>query len=291
MSDAVGAIVERVRANGIDFTCLRWGDGGRLALCLHGFPDDPGSMAPLASRMADAGYTVVAPYMRGYGPTGPAPDGGYTIGALGEDALSLADALDAEDPVLVGHDWGAVAGYAASMIDPTRFSHVVGMGTPPRFIESLLEHPSQVLRSWYMLFFQLPRVPERILPARNFALIEFLWRTWSPGWHYSDARIESVKRTFRTGGTTEAALAYYRQARQAGSEAGDRVAGASIGTPTLVVGGDRDGCIGPGLYEGAAVGVDARCRVVLVRGAGHFMHQEQVAVVTREIRSFVESEQ
>ena len=90
MSDAAEATTERVRANGIEFECLRWGDGDRLALCLHGFPDDPGTMGPLAERLVDAGFTVVAPYMRGYGPTGPAPDGRYSPGALGNDALALA---------------------------------------------------------------------------------------------------------------------------------------------------------------------------------------------------------
>ena len=58
-----------VEANGIDFECLRAGDGDRLALCLHGFPDDAGSMRPVLERLADAGFTAVAPYIRGYAPT------------------------------------------------------------------------------------------------------------------------------------------------------------------------------------------------------------------------------
>ena len=112
-----------VEANGIDFECLRAGAGDRLALCLHGFPDDAGSMRPVLDRLADAGFTAVAPYMRGYAPTDPAPHGDYSAGALGSDAVALADVLSgtldvAGGPVLVGHDWGAVAAYAADRTDP-----------------------------------------------------------------------------------------------------------------------------------------------------------------------------
>jgi len=67
-----------VTANGLDFECLTRGDGDRLALCLHGFPDDAGTFEPLMAQLAEAGFTAVAPYMRGYGPTGPAPDDDYS---------------------------------------------------------------------------------------------------------------------------------------------------------------------------------------------------------------------
>lgn len=308
MSDAPGAngapdaTIERVAANGIEFECLRWGDGHRLALCLHGFPDDPGSMAPLADRLVDAGFTVVAPYMRGYGPTGPAPDGRYDAVALGEDALALAaellesERVDPDDPVLVGHDWGAVAAHVAATRDPDRFSNVVSMAVPPGFTERLRDHPWQWLRSWYMLCFQLPRLPERALRASEFASIDFLWATWSPGWQYPDARIRSVRETFRTGDTVEAALEYYRQLDLAGAIAdGGSASGdgrdsdaPKIGTPTLVLGGDRDGCIGPELFEDAADAVDARCRVVLVKRAGHFVHVERPGVVADELLAFVD---
>ena len=83
-----------VEANGLEFECLRAGDGDRLALCLHGFPDDAGSMRPLLERLADAGFTAVAPYTRGYAPTDPAPDGDYSARALGADAVALAEALE-----------------------------------------------------------------------------------------------------------------------------------------------------------------------------------------------------
>lgn len=282
-------MVERgsVEANGIGFEYLSAGEGDRLALCLHGFPDDAGSMEPLLSSLADDGFRAVAPYMRGYAPTDPAPDGDYSVPALAEDAVALADALDGgEDAVLVGHDWGASAAYAVGAAAPDRFSHLVGMAVPPNFVEAVRDHPMQVLRSWYMLFFQLPAVPEWALRADDFALVEFLWGTWSPTWAYPDDRIEAVRETLRTDDTVSHALAYYRQLRDLVA-ADDGGADTEIRTPTLVLAGANDGCIGRALFEDADEALAGRSRVAVVRDAGHFLHQERPDVVHEEIRSFV----
>lgn len=285
----------RIEANGLTFECLHAGDGDRLALCLHGFPDNAGSMAPVLWRLADAGFTAVAPFMRGYAPTDPAPDGDYSGTALGEDAVALADALgtefDTDDAVVVGHDWGAAAAYAVDRIAPDTFSKLVTMAVPPGFDALLFEHPRQALRSWYMWFFQLPDVPERALRWRNFAFIDFLWGLWSPEWDYSDARINDVKETFRAEGTVENALQYYRDTMRPSVReiAGDRPSIEDVPpvrTPTLVIYGDRDGCIGPELFEHADEIIE-ECRVVRVPGAGHFVHQERADAMGEEIVEFV----
>jgi pimeloyl-ACP methyl ester carboxylesterase len=288
-----------VEANGLTFAVREHGDGDRLALCLHGFPDDAGSMDPLAKRLADAGFTAVAPYMRGYGPTGEAPDSDYSARALGADAVALADRLvetdGYDDAVLVGHDWGAVAGYSAARIDPDRFSKLATMAVPPRFGAEIWNHPRQFLRSWYVWFFQLPGLAERTLRREDFAMIEVLWNLWSPGWDYSDGRIESVRETFRTGDTADAALQYYRQfvnplvsdlARNGRPDPDDA---PPIEVPGLVIAGADDGCIGPALFENAAEAFDADARVVRIRDAGHFVHRERPDVVAEEVVEFCSS--
>lgn len=276
-----------VEANGLEFECTRAGGGDRLALSLHGFPDDAGSMVPLQERLADAGFTAVAPYMRGYGPTGPAPDGDYSASALGADAVALAETLceqeDLRDPVLVGHDWGAVATYAAVIGSPETFERAVTMGVPPKFEALLRRYPKQVLQSWYMWFFQVPDAPERALRWDDFSLVEFLWGTWSPSWDYPTERIESVKETFRTGDTVENALTYYRQIVGSGLRSvvsldQPRVDDEPhISVPTLLVAGAEDGCIGAKLFTDVAGAFveGTEFRVVRVPGAGHFMHQER----------------
>ncbi len=92
--------------------------------------------------LAAAGYHAVAPWLRGYSPTGLAPDGNYQIGAVALDALALADELAGDrDAVLIGHDWGAIAAYPAVAYRPERFSKLVdARGTPPGRARGALPH-------------------------------------------------------------------------------------------------------------------------------------------------------
>ncbi len=273
-----------VEANGMSFECLRSGTGERLALCLHGFPDDAGSMLPIMAPLAEADFTAIAPYMRGYSPTGPAPNGDYSPHALGQDAIALTRALvdkfDCHDPVLVGHDWGAIAGYAADRRNADVFTRMVTLAVPPGFDALLTAYPRQLLRSWYIWFFQLPRLPHRALTCRNFALIEFLWQQWSPSWEYPGTRIHAVKETFRAENTHKHAIAYYRQTVRPSLRArlnGDQPTLSDtppVETPTLVLYGTEDGCIGPALFDDAQhLLPDGTIRKI--PNAGHFMHHEQ----------------
>src|SRR5690606_7599583 len=114
-----------VNANGLDFACLERGSGP-LALVLHGFPDTPASFVPLLEALADVGYRAVAPWMRGYAPTGIPQDGDYSNNALVADAQALHNALDGdENAVIIGHDWGATVSYAAASAAPQRWSKTV----------------------------------------------------------------------------------------------------------------------------------------------------------------------
>lgn len=139
-----------------------------------------------------------------------------------------------------------------------------------------------------MWFFQLPSAPERALQWRDYAMIDFLWGLWSPGWDRPDSRIEAVKETFDTGETTANALQYYRDtvgSSLASLRGGDRPSLTDVQpvrTPTLLLCGADDGCIPPKLFDHADSIVE-ECRVVRVREAGHFMHQERPEVVGDEI--------
>lgn len=277
----------RLDANGLTFECRTWGEGEPL-LCLHGFPDDPGTFAPLADELD--GYEIVAPYMRGYGPTDPAPDGDYGPAALGADAVALAETLDAR--YLVGHDWGAVATYAA-LARGNPFDRVAAMAVPPRFNAQLFSHPTQLLRSWYVWLFQFPGLAERALTEREFLLVEFLWGMWSPGWDWPDERMASVKETLGTDDTVSHALQYYRDMVN-GSMKGlarrglpDPVPDEPFETPTLVLAGADDGCIAPELFDRTGEAFET-ARVVEVRDAGHFMHCERPGVVADEIAAHFE---
>ena len=119
-----------VRASNLNFTVLEQGDGP-LVLCLHGFPDTAHSFRNQLPALAAAGFHAVAPFMRGYHPTEPAPDDRYDSPALSEDALALIAALGYKDAIIFGHDWGAVAAYGAAAAAPDRSARPSRWRTSP----------------------------------------------------------------------------------------------------------------------------------------------------------------
>lgn len=246
-----------------------------LALCLHGFPDTARTFERLLVSLAQGGFRAVAPWLRGYAPS--TLEGPFGIDALGHDAVAIADALSPGRPVaIVGHDWGAVAAYRASMLAPARFSAAVASAVPhPLALASnLLAMPRQLRRSWYMAFFQLPRA-ELLVARHDFALIDRLWRDWSPGFTPSAEHMADVKRCLAA--SMPAPLAHYRALRTELFRR-DR---ARIRVPTLHLHGANDGCIGASLGRGQARWFDGPFESELLEGAGHFSHLEQPDLVER----------
>ena len=158
----------RVRANGVEFAYLEAGEGP-LALCLHGFPDSASTWRHLLPVLARAGFRAVAPYMRGYAPTGLAPDGAYQLGALVADAVALHEALGGDErAVLIGHDWGAETAYGAAALAPERWRRLVTLAVPPLALdEQLFGDYDQLRRFFYLFFFETPQLGLGRVRGRN----------------------------------------------------------------------------------------------------------------------------
>jgi pimeloyl-ACP methyl ester carboxylesterase len=271
-----------LHANRLSFSALSLG-AGTVVLCLHGFPDDLRSFRFQLPALAAAGFRAVAPRLRGYEPTSQPADGDYHVVRMAEDVVGWIDDLGEERVHLVGHDWGAVIGYAAAALAPERLQSLttLAIAHPGRMQREVLRtYPAQLFNSWYMFFFQLRGLAEMFVEARNWALIEKLWRDWSPGWEIPAEELASVKRTLGRPGVTRAALAYYRAAFDVFSEASRQTARlltASTPVPTLALTGARDGCMDTRLHDVATRPEDfpAGVHVERIAGAGHFVHQER----------------
>lgn len=268
-----------VTANGVRFAYLEQGPrDGPLALCLHGFPDHAPTWRHLLPALADAGYHAVAPWLRGYAPTEVPPDRSTSPATLTADVNALHRALGGDRrAVLVGHDWGAVFASRAAAAAPGRWRSLVTMAVPP---EQVLAHhppgPAQAARSWYMLLAQLPGA-ERAFARHDFALIDQLWRAWSPDLEPDPDDLRRIKATLADPGALRAVLSYYRglAVEMAAVARGRRRLPAPPGQAHLVLHGEDDGCIGADLARVAATHLPhPSSRVEVLGGVGHFLHLE-----------------
>ncbi|HZB50045.1 MAG TPA: alpha/beta fold hydrolase, partial [Mycobacteriales bacterium] len=140
---------------------------GEAVVLLHGFPQTPAAWDRVRPALAAAGYRVLVPAQRGY-PDAPRPAGrrGYRTGELVGDVLALLDRHGVDRAHLVGHDWGAAVAWAVAAAHPDRLRSLTAVSVPhPRALTGALLTSTQALRSWYILLFQAPWLPEQLLLA------------------------------------------------------------------------------------------------------------------------------
>jgi pimeloyl-ACP methyl ester carboxylesterase len=260
-----------------------------LALCLHGFPDSPWSWRSTLQALAGHGYHAVAPFMRGYAPT-ELPGSGFALSDLCEDVLALEEGLRGSGrSILIGHDWGAAAVYVALGRDPRRWGRAVAASVPPTDDSIDAGSLGQLRRSWYSFLFQLPdiEVPLRIAAADDLALIEMLWRDWSPELD-APREIEHAKAALRDTGHLRAAITYYREAptRPPSGKPLEDPIGWEV--PLLYLHGRRDGCIGIDALERIRARLGATVRVAVLEDAGHFLQLERPGEVSELIVRFLD---
>jgi pimeloyl-ACP methyl ester carboxylesterase len=252
-------------------------DEGLLVLVLHGFPDVPSTSAAMVEALGARGFRVVAPWMRGYSPSTLA--GPYDLETLCADVLAWADHLEPGRPIrVVGHDWGAIVIYATCALAPDRVAAAVTMSVPHqlRLLRAMVTS-AQALRSWYVAFAQLPGA-EKMMARHDFAMIDDLWRRWSPGYRLPPDLREQLHSCMRA--SWPAPLAYYQALVRPVRPALRRLRATAavnlpIRVPLLYLHGADDGCIRPAAGRGAARHFVGPYRAQIIDGAGHFLSAER----------------
>lgn len=262
--------------------------GGDVVVCLHGFPDTSATFRHQLAALADAGFDALAPTLRGYEPGSQPADGDYDVMTLAGDVIGWLDALDVERAHLVGHDWGAVITYVVAAHHPERLLSATALAIPPlpRIPDAVRRVPRQLLRSWYMTWFQVRGIADRSARAADWRLIRRLWRSWSPGYEMTDDEWVGLRATFEQPGVLPAALAYYRQNATPplllGLRTTPAMAPTPIRVPVLIAHGADDGCMDRRLFapsihlEDFPAGVEH----VEIPDAGHFLQLERPDAVT-----------
>lgn len=231
-----------VAAKGLNLHVLEGGAGPPVVL-LHGFPDFWYGWRLQIPALVEAGYRVIAPDLPGYNESeGPRDRRGYTTAALADTLAALIEAAAGEKVVLVGHDWGGVLAWRLAAGRPDLVRRLVIMNAPhPRVFARLLLTTSQLRKSWYAFFFQLPWLPERLLAGAHLAVLERVWRRGVRRREaVTDEDVARYRRAFERPGALTAALAYYRRAWRLPLKGASGGGTGRVDVPTLVIWGERD---------------------------------------------------
>jgi pimeloyl-ACP methyl ester carboxylesterase len=254
-----------VEANGLRFGYFAAGEGP-LVLLMHGFPDTPHTWDAVRAAVAAAGFRAVSPFMRGYAPTTIPDHDAYGARDLGEDVVALIEALGERSAILVGHDWGALAVYAAAHLAPERVvRRLATVAIPhPRAIEVTLHN---AWRARHFFAFKLPGATARFC-RDDFRAVDDLYRRWSPRWSVPAGELEPVKNAFAAPGCAHAALGYYRCL----TFKAPAFMGVPIRAPALAFAG-LDDLADREVYERARRMFAGEYRIESLPG-GHFLHRE-----------------
>jgi pimeloyl-ACP methyl ester carboxylesterase len=262
------------------------GDGPLIVL-LHGFPEFWYGWRLQIAPLAAAGFRVVAPDMRGYNLSSrPAGVAAYAADKLADDVGGLIRERGAESALLVGHDWGGSVAWATAMSHPEVVDRLAILDAAhPRALQKGLRNPRQLLRSWYFFFFQLPGLPERGVRAGRWRFFRRFLRDARPA--YTPEEIERYVEAWSQPGAASAMINYYRCSVRESKKAGAAIRPISV--PTLVIWGERDRYLGPGVREPDRGDVPGLDRVERLPDASHWVHHDEPERVNQLLIDFFAS--
>ena len=263
----------------------------RLALLLHGFPEHAVSWRHQLPMLASLGYRVWAPNQRGYGQSHRPPKvADYSIPHLVDDVGVLIDASGAEQVTLFGHDWGGAVAWAAALTHARpQIERLVVMNLPhpQKFAENLANNWRQRIRSLYVLFFQIPRLPEWLLTRNNAQLVAnaFTQGSGRPE-RFPKEVLEVYRENALQPGAATAMLNWYRAAVRGRRNLGDRFLGeGKLDIPTLMVWGVNDKALGKELTYGTEELVEDF--TIRYLATSHWVNQEAPEEVNRIVEAWL----
>lgn len=258
---------------------------GPVVILLHGFPEPWWSWRHMITPLAEHGYHVVVPDMRGYN-TSDAPQDvePYRLEILSQDILALADSYGAERFRLVGHDWGGVIAWDIGASHPARLERLVVMNAPNAdlWLRVIGRHPAQAVRSAYAAFFQIPRLPELVLRAGRFWLLRAIMRRSAREGAFSDADLAGYVDVWAHHSSLTAMLNYYRALRKRVLPREPR----RIRTPTLILWGEKDAFLELSVAR-AALDLCDDGELSVIAGTTHWLHHEEPERVNAWLIAFL----
>jgi len=263
------------------------GSGDKLVILLHGFPEFWFSWRHQIEALSED-YTVVAPDMRGFNLSDkPANKSDYEIKYLVDDIARLIRHLGRDRAAVIGHDWGASVAWAFAMSRSEMLWALGALQVPPIPVWQKNQTLRQFFASWYMFFFQLPRLPELLIRRNDYRLLaKSLRETTAQRDVFADEDITRYKEAWAQPFALTAMLNYYR-ANIFKRLFGRRSEPQKIKVPTVFIYGEKDTAVLPSTVVGVGDMIDAPFHEFRIPNSGHWVQQEAVEEVTKILREFL----
>jgi pimeloyl-ACP methyl ester carboxylesterase len=259
---------------------------GPLVILLHGFPDQWHGWAKQIEALARQGFRVLAPNQRGYGQSDkPSRIKDYDIDRLANDVLLLADSEGRDEFYLIGHDWGGIIAWWTAAQAPTRVRRIVTVNAPHpgAFQDYVWRSPTQLLRSSYVAFFQVPVLPELALRTFDFALLWLMVKSSSRPGTFDESDYQYLKRGWSQPGALSAMLNYYRAAVRRSTSSLAR----KVQCPMLMIFGMQDPAEEAELTTASQAYCGDECTIKLLPTCRHWPQREEPEKVNQMIQRFL----
>jgi pimeloyl-ACP methyl ester carboxylesterase len=263
-----------IKTNGVTLHVVTAGPAdGQPVVLLHGFPEFWYGWKHQIPALAQAGYRVIVPDQRGYNQSDkPAGLENYTIDKLTGDIVGLIEHFGYTDAFIVGHDWGAMVAWSLGLYHPQRVRRLVTMNVPHPvvFSRTLRGSVGQMLKSWYVAFFQIPAVPEFMLSLGGYSVAANAIKSSGKPSTFSDAEMVKYKEAWAREGAVTGMLNWYRAYAQ---KPPARAASIRLAMPTLLIWGKNDVALS---HEMAQPSIDL-CddgQLVLIDDATHWVQHD-----------------
>lgn len=279
-----------IETNGIVLhTAVAGPEDGPLVILLHGFPEFWYGWKHQIGALAGRGYRVMAPDQRGYNVSNK-PEGAenYTLNKLRDDIVGLIEWSGNEKAVVIGHDWGGAVAWQLAATRPELVEKLIAINIPHPLAmpKVMMRNPMQWVRSSYMVYFQVPQLPEKMMEADNFRFMEGAMAGTSRKNTFTEEDFDQYKKAWAEPRALTAMLNWYR-ALSKGSFS--QTPARKIEVPVRILWGMGDQFLSRQLAE-ESLNFCMDAELVFIGEATHWVHHEQPFIVNRLIQKFLDKE-
>jgi pimeloyl-ACP methyl ester carboxylesterase len=260
---------------------------GPVVVLLHGFPETWWSWRHQIEAIANAGFRVIAPDLRGFGESGT--NGPFDLDTITADVGALIESLGVDKRVkIVGHDWGGATAWHLAAHRPEFVERVAVLNCPhPALLRTaILRNWKQLRRSWYMFFFQLPWLPEWALSRNDGGEVVRMLRGVSiDRTNFGEDDVQPFREAIARPGVASSMLGWYRAAIRAGFS--KQKPWPLITAQTLLIWGMSDPALG---FDDVVPGTEAHAphlKIERIPNAGHFVQSERPEAVNPLLIDFL----